>query len=519
VRGNGYKLFLFPQHIELTGEIHMHKSTSGQELHHEIFGSILDRDDMNPYLLMGTETYDSALKQATKMMGNRGFDTFENNELHESEKSRAKKYVEQVFNYFLNAIAPFLKNQLKVLESLGSENSVLYRSCLQAIDEIETIIHSQDFREIIKDDPRHLFLLASSGRHPRVFYGYEGKDMKVPAVWQKTACSILKLAHLIKSIEEDSQDINDYAQLGLFLETEGQSLNDLYRYDWQSPAHLPETEAAQRAFVKISTFFHKLHESVSVDEGKGCLVFNSGDGVEVDITEIKSRLKSPESMFTKLGKTVEGEAHTIRDVLAITFILKNRDDTLKLFHSLQKRGVILQENTLSSSITQTLFDSPESMTKAIRSLMISLSKSEGKDTSPDEQEVFTHAENFYRALNVNTSKNPHSSMGHKKFQCKINFCVPIHRKGGTNEIMIPGTDLYAKRHRMDKKTEQHTLALELRISDEESWRRSEHRGDSHHDAYKFRQLAAVMNRVFRNSFYLPEESFAQLRKDQKKLFH
>ena len=72
----------------------MHKSTSGQELHHEIFGSILDRDDMNPYLLMGTETYDSALKQATKMMGNRGFDTFENNELHESEKSRAKKYVE-----------------------------------------------------------------------------------------------------------------------------------------------------------------------------------------------------------------------------------------------------------------------------------------------------------------------------------------------------------------------------------------------------------------------------------------
>jgi hypothetical protein len=84
--------------------------------------------------------------------------------------------------------------------------------------------------------------------------------------------------------------------------------------------------------------------------------------------------------------------------------------------------------------------------------------------------------------------------------------------------MIPGTDLYAKRHRVDKKTEQHTLALELRISDEESWRRSEQRGDSHHDAYKFRQLTSVMNRVFRNSFSLPEESVAQLRKDQKKLF-
>jgi uncharacterized protein (TIGR04552 family) len=496
----------------------MHKSTSGQELHHEIFGSVLDRTDMNPYLLLGTDTYDSALKQATKMMGNRGFDTFDSNELHESEKNRAQKYVDQVFNYVLNAIAPFLKSQLGGLEALGSEQGGMYRNCLQAIDEIERIIQSEDFREIIKDDPRHLFLLASSGRHHHVFYGYKGENMNVPPVWQKTACSILKLAHLIKSVEEDSQDINDYAQLGLFLETEGQSLDNLYDYDWQNPAHLPETEAAQRAFVKISTFFHKLHETVLFDQEKECLVFNSGDGVEVDIAEIKSRLKSPESMFTKLGKTVEGEAHTIRDVLAITFILKNRDDTLKLVHSLQKRGVILQENTLSSSITQTLFDSPESMNRAVRSLMISLSKSEGKDILPDEQEVLTHAENFYGALNVNTSKNPHSSMGHKKFQCKINFCVPIHRKAGTNEIMIPGTDLYAKRHRVDKKTEQHTLALELRISDEESWRRSEQRGDSHHDAYKFRQLTSVMNRVFRNSFSLPEESVAQLRKDQKKLF-
>lgn len=496
----------------------MHKSTSGQELHHEIFGSVLDRADMNPYLLRGIATYDAAMKQATKMMGNRGFDTFDNDELHESERTRAQKYMEQVLRYFQDAIAPFLRKQLRGLESLGSEQSGLYRSCLNAIDEIEATIHSQDFREVIKEDPRHLFLMASSGRHSRVFYGYKGNEMNVPAAWQKTACSLLKLAHLIKSIEEDSQDINDYAQLGLFLETEGQSLDNLYDYDWQNPAHLPETEAAQRAFVKISTFFHKLHESISFDEGKGCLLFNSGDGVEVDIAEIKSRLKSPESMFTKLGKNVEGEAHTIRDVLAITFILKNRDDTLKLVHSLQKRGVILQENTLSSSITQTLFDSPESMTRAVRSLMISLSKSEGEDIFPDEQEVLSHAENFFEALNVNTSKNPHSSLGHKKFQCKINFCVPIHRKGGTNEIMIPGTDLFAKRHGMDKKTEQHTLALELRISDEESWRRSEQRGDSHHDAYKFRQLTSVMNRVFKNSFYLPEESFAQLRKDQKKLF-
>ena len=50
-------------------------------------------------------------------------------------------------------------------------------------------------------------------------------------------------------------------------------------------------------------------------------------------------------MVTKLGKDLEGEAYDIRDILAITFILKDRDDTLKLFHALQKKGVILQENT------------------------------------------------------------------------------------------------------------------------------------------------------------------------------
>jgi len=40
---------------------------------------------------------------------------------------------------------------------------------------------------------------------------------------------------------------------------------------------------------------------------RGDIVFNSGDGVAVDIVEIKARLKSPESMFTKLGKEVEGD--------------------------------------------------------------------------------------------------------------------------------------------------------------------------------------------------------------------
>lgn len=342
--------------------------------------------------------------------------------------------------------------------------------------------------------------------------------MDIPPAWQQTACSILKMAHLIKSIEEDSQDINDYAQLGLFLEIQGKSLDDLYNYDWQNPEHLPESEAAQRAYVKISTFFHKLRESIKQDRDRNCLVFNSGDGVDVDIAEIKSRLKSPESMFTKLGKNIGGEVHDIRDVLAITFILKNKDDTLKLFHALQKRGVILLENTISPSITQTLFDGPESMIEAVRSLLISLSRSEGSRAVPGDKELHSYANDFYRAISVNTAKNPHSSLGHKKFQCKINFCVPIHRKTSTNKIMIPGTAVYAKRNQINKTTGQHTLALELRISDEESWRKSEQKGDSHHDAYKFRQLVAVMNRVFKNRFHLSDGNFAQLREDQKMLF-
>jgi uncharacterized protein (TIGR04562 family) len=240
--------------------------------------------------------------------------------------------------------------------------------------------------------------------------------------------------------------------------------------------------------------------------------------VDVDIAEIKARLKSPESMVTKLGKNVEGEAYDIRDILAITFILTNIDDTLKLFHALQKRGVILQENTASHSITQTLFDGPEDMKEAVRKLMISLSRSGGGNAVPREEQLLAHARTFYEALGRNAEQNVHSGRGHRKFQCKIAFSLPIHRAAETNEILIPGTPLYEGRDTIDKRTEQHTLGVELRISDVESWRTSEHTGDSHHDAYKFRQLVFVMNRVFKNVFHFPDEGFPQLRKDQAALF-
>jgi len=496
----------------------MDTNTSRNELHHEIFGSILDRAEMTPFLLLPARDYTTALSQAAKMMSNRGFDILGDSELQESEKDRANQYIQRVYRYFLDWLFPFMKVQLEDLLALQSDNANLYGDCLHALKEIELILASADFRQMVNEDPRHLFLLASSRRYPHVFYGYKNGDLDIPAAWQEIACSMLKMGHLIKSVEEDSQDINDYAQLGFFLEAQGQSLDDLYQYRWDNPKHIPDSEPARRAFVKVSTFFHKLKESLTFDADKGCLIFNSGDGVSVDIVEIKARLKSPESMFTKLGKDIEGEAYDIRDILAITFILRSMDDTLKLFHALQKRGVILQENTASHSITQTLFESPQGMKEAVKRLMVSLAKSSGSDETPTEEELFANAETFYEALSVNAARNPHSSLGHRKFQCKIAFSLPIHRTADTNEIIIPGTPAYTERDRIRKKTQQHTLGVELRISDEQSWRASEQKGDSHHDAYKFRQLVSVMNRVFVGRFHVSKDNLAQLRRDQEVLF-
>jgi len=489
-----------------------------EQLHHEIFGSILDRTEMTPFLLLPARDYAAALKQVTRMMANRGFDTHSGDELGESERERAAHYIRRAYVTIFDGLFPFVTKQLEGLVALRSSNEGIYRNCLCALTEAKAVLQDPLFRRIVDEDPRHLFLLASSRKYPRVFSGYQGKLLDVPATWQQAACCLLKMAHLIKSVEEDSQDINDYAQLGIFLEQQGQRLDELYRYDWEHPTHIPDNEPAQRAFVKLSAFFHRLRESLVFDRSKKCLVFNSGDGVDVDIAEIKARLKSPESMVTKLGKNVEGEAYDIRDILAITFILTNIDDTLKLFHALQKRGVILQENTASHSITQTLFDAPEDMKEAIRRLMISLSRSGGGNAMPREELLLAHARTFHEALSMNAEKNIHSARGHRKFQCKIAFSLPIHRATETNEIMIPGTPLYEGRDKVGKKTEQHTLGVELRISDVESWRTSERTGDSHHEAYKFRQLVFVMNRVLKNVFQFPEEGFPQLRKDQTDLF-
>jgi len=489
------------------------ETIESHELFHEIFGSVLDREGLTPYLLRNCGDYDTALRKATLMMGNRGFSVVDG-ELGEGEKERASSYVRQSVKYMMGSLFSSLSVQLAELTMIGSPQGTIYEKALGDIRSLQELLSGSTFAELIDEDPRHLFLLASSAKYPHFFKGHPRDPGRIPPRWRLVACSVLKMCHLIKAIEEDSQDVYDYARLGLFFESSGISLSGLFDFPWDETDSVPDDENARRAFVKLSAFFRKLHDSISVDGEKGTLVFNSGDGVQVDIVEVKARLKSPESMFAKLGKDASEEAYDIRDILAVTFLLKSRDDSLTLFHALQKQGVILQENTASASITQTLFDTSSDMHRAVGSLMRSLARREGIEAEPDEQEIRKNAEAFFASLNTNAALNPHSSGQHRKFQCKINFSVPVHLDRETGKVLLRGmSDTSARQY-----TRQHTLPVELRISDVQSWERSELKGEAHHSAYKCRQSLVLMNRLFTPLFSFPAVAFAQLRKDQDTLF-
>ncbi|MBF0534486.1 MAG: hypothetical protein HQK88_09910 [Nitrospirae bacterium] len=497
----------------------MDTAANKHELYHSIFGSILDRTEMTPYLMLSAYDYKTALSQATKMMGNRGFDIRGADELTTGENSRAKRYVDMALSYCHQYLFPFLKEQLATLIRLNSPALHYYETVNDSLKEIEQKLENNEFCSLVDEDPRHLFLMASSRKYPHMFYGYKGTDMAISSEFQQMACALLKVCHLIKSTEEDSQDINDFVQLGLYFTSNGLSLNNLFDFDWRNPPPtLIENESSFRAYVKVSTFFERLKEFIDFDRVKNLFIFKSGDGVDVEISEISSRLKTIYSMATKLGNDFEGEAHIIKDPLAVTFILNDRDDTLKLFHALQKRGVILQETVVSSSIMQTIFDTPEDMTEAIKRLMTSLNKSAHKDYMPENEEISQSARDFYGALSRNAIRNAHTSKGQKKFQCKLNFPVPIHRCKQTRKILLPYADNHCGGISTPFFTEQHTLPVELRISDKQSWEESEQKGDSHHDAYKFRQLVSVMNRIFKDNFHLPKEIDPLLREDQRSIF-
>ena len=96
-----------------------------QELHHEIFGSILDQTEMTPFLLQPATDYFSSLRQASKMMANRGFDTLGSDKLRPSERERASQYIRRAYDYSLKALFPFVTPQLDRLSSLHSPNEAI----------------------------------------------------------------------------------------------------------------------------------------------------------------------------------------------------------------------------------------------------------------------------------------------------------------------------------------------------------------------------------------------------------
>ena len=140
----------------------MENAATNQELHHEIFGSILDRTEMTPFLLLPARDYASSLKQAARMMANRGFDTLASDELQESERERAAYYIKRAYSYFFDGLFSFATKQLEGLISLQSPNAGLYRTCLKALNATASVLQDQQFRRLVDEDPRHLFLLASS---------------------------------------------------------------------------------------------------------------------------------------------------------------------------------------------------------------------------------------------------------------------------------------------------------------------------------------------------------------------
>lgn len=492
----------------------MQEHSETQELYHEIFGSVLDRTDLTPYLLRNCYDYKSSLERATLMMGNRGFQVV-NGVLGPGEMERACGYVSKAIDFMTRWLFPMVEDQMKhllELPSLATESRTRYGNAMESIHLLQTLLVESPLASLVAEDPRNLFLLVSAKKYPHLFEGHPSVT-QVPSRWRFAACAVLKMCHLIKSIEEDSQDIYDYACLGMFFETHAISLSGLYQFPWTEPTIFPTDENARRAFVKVASFFRKLYASISVNEDGG-LVFNSGDGVQVDLVEVKARLKSPESMFAKLGKDASGEVYNLRDILAVTFLLKRRDDSLTLFHALQKQGVILQENTVSTSITQTLYDTPEDMANAIRILMCNLARREGYEANPSDEEVLENATSFLNALTANERNNPHSSGLHRKFQCKINYSVPVPLRRDTYRVLMPLEEAPQE----ELITRQHTLPVELRISDIHSWQVSELSGDAHHDAYKCRQLLVLLNRLFTPLFNFPKEAIAALRADQNRLF-
>ena len=100
-----------------------------QELYHEIFGSILDRSEMTPYLLRNCGGYHEALSRANRMLSNRGFD-LDGDDIGEGELERARGYVSSAIAFTLRWLLPSLNRQLVdlVITSYSIHYTKLYEN-------------------------------------------------------------------------------------------------------------------------------------------------------------------------------------------------------------------------------------------------------------------------------------------------------------------------------------------------------------------------------------------------------
>src|SRR5512147_1807478 len=130
----------------------MEETPTDHELHHEIFGSILDRTEMTPFLLLPARDYATSLVQAARMMANRGFDT-RGDELPDSEREMAAQYIGRSHAYIFIWLFPFVTRQLEGPAPPRSPNAGLSRNCLRAVGEAGSVLRNPDFRRVVDEDP------------------------------------------------------------------------------------------------------------------------------------------------------------------------------------------------------------------------------------------------------------------------------------------------------------------------------------------------------------------------------
>jgi hypothetical protein len=115
-------------------------------------------------------------------------------ELDPGELERASRYVSAALDYALSSLIPPVRSQFCRLASLKTSLEGRYRAAEESLASMTSLLSSGEFRDLVDEDPRHLFLLASSAKYPLLFEGKPGFSTRVPPRWRFAACTVLKLA-------------------------------------------------------------------------------------------------------------------------------------------------------------------------------------------------------------------------------------------------------------------------------------------------------------------------------------